>query len=423
MGFCQLHIHNQIGSALDGIGRLEEYTEKAKKCNHESLACTDHGTLSAIYSNQINCIKNGIKPIIGIEAYVNNELVFMEGKKRKRTSNAHITLLAKDETGYQNLCNLNYISNKDTDHFYYSPRITENELFEYKKGVIVGSGCFNNPIAKLLREGKVEEATNKFERYCNELDDNYFVEIHLNELNYEIDELKNGQKDINDFFIHMANKKGIPIAIVGDVHFLNKGDDKLQTMAFAIRDKVSLKNLKWEIEAKNLYYHDINDYIRFNKEFGYNYNDIETWCNNTIFIADKCNYLLPQRKKINTPILSNNDDVTMILKAKEGLKRKLHKDSYEDCPDEYKKRLEEEIKILLRKGFSSYLLIVADISEFSMRENIYGRYGRGSVAGSLVCWALDISTPDPMKHGLMFQRFINQSRSPDVVLDYFCLPN
>ena len=243
----------------------------------------------------------------------------------------------------------------------------------------------------------------------------------MNELNYEIDKLKHGQKDINDFFIHMANKKGLPIVIVGDVHFLNKGDDKLQTMAFAIRDKVALKNLKWEIEAKNLYYHDVKDYIRFNEEFGYNYIDIESWCNNTIYIANKCNYLLPERTTINTPIMSNNDDVTMILKAKEGLKRKLHKDNYEDCPDNYKKRLKEEIKVLLRKGFSSYLLVVSDISEFSVRENIYGRFGRGSVAGSLVAYALDIHSIDPMKHGLYFERFLSAQRSPDVVLDYFCL--
>ena len=422
MSFCQLHIHNQIGSALDGVGSVEDYAKKAKECNHPALACTDHGTLSAIYANQVNCLKNGIKPIIGIEAYINNQLVTMEGKKRKRTSNCHLTLLAKNKIGYKNLCNINYLSNKDTEHFYYLPRITEEELFEHKEGIIVGSGCLANPISKLLREGKFVDAEEKFERFVSEFGEDYFVEIHLNELVKEVDQLPNGQRDINDFFIHQANKKGVPITVVGDVHFLDKGDDKIQTIAFAIRDKVALKNLKWEIEAKNLYYHDVNDYYKFCDDFGYDYkSNIESWCNNTLYVAEKCNYILPKRNTINTPSMTQNDDVTLIRKSFKGLSKRFGVDNVEDCPDNYKIRLEDELKVLIKKGFSSYLLVVTDISEFSEKERIWGRFGRGSVAGSLVAYALNIHNIDPLKHGLMFERFLSVQRTPDVVLDYLCL--
>ena len=415
MNFSQLHIHNQTGSPLDGIGKIKDYVKKAKKYNHKALACTDHGSLSAIYENQTICEENGIKPIIGIEAYINNELVYKENNKRKRTKNSHITLLAKNKIGYKNLCRLNYLSNKDVDHFYYSPRITERELFENKEGVIVGSGCLNNPIANLLRQKKHKEAINSFENYVSIFDKNYFVEVHLNEIKE--------QKNINDFFIYMANKKGIPIVLVGDVHFLNKGDNKLQDISFAIRDGKTLDNLTFSIDAKNLYYHDVIDYISFNKEFNYNYNEekIKEWCNNTDFIVNKCDYLLPKRKKINTPKMTNNDDIALIKKSIEGLKRKLNLENFKNCPDNYKQRLKDELEIINRKGFSSYLLVVADISDYSKKENIYGRFGRGSVGGSLVAYALDIHNIDPLKHGLLFERFINEKRTPDMVLDYFCL--
>ena len=420
MGFTQLHLHTNIGSPLDGVGASEQYVEKAKKYGHKAMALSDHGSMSGIYKHQVECIKGGVKPIIGIEVYINDQLVTMEGKKRKRTKNCHLTLLAKNKTGYKNLCNLNYISNNDTDHFYYSPRITQEELFEYKEGIIVGSGCLSNPISKLLRSGKEDEAISNFNRFVSEFGEDFFVEIHLNELVNQIDELPHGQKDINDFFIYMANKEGVPITIVGDVHFLDKGDDKIQTIAFAIRDKVALKNLKWEIEAKNLYYHDIDDYVTFNDEFGYDYdgNNLISWCNNTVGIAEKCNYELPKRNTINTPTMTTNDDYTLIKKSMEGLAKRFSVSNIEDCPDNYKERLEEELKVLIRKGFSSYLLVVTDISEFSERERIWGRFGRGSVAGSLVAYALNIHNVDPLKHDLLFSRFLSAARSSDLILDY-----
>lgn len=421
MSFCHLHIHNTIGSPLDGIGKIEDYADKAVEYNHKSLACTDHGSLAAIYNNQIECLKKGIKPIIGIEAYINNELVFLNEKdKRVRTKNSHLTILVKDKIGYKNLCNLSYLSNKDTDHFYYAPRVTEEEVIEHKEGLIIGSGCMMNPIAMLLRNNKYNEAVDNFERYALEFGDNFYVEIHLNELTNKLDELDRGQKDINDFFIDMSNRKGIPIIMAGDVHFLNKGDDKLQNMSFAIRDKTSLDK-SFELEAKNLYYHNENDYLSFNKDFNYHYReeDILSWCNNASFIADKCNYIIPKNNKINTPILTSDDDRALIIKAKKGLVNRLRVDRYEDCPDEYIKRLESELKVIIEKGFSSYFLVVADISDFSIKNDIPGRWGRGSVAGSLTAWSLRISQPDPIKFNLLFQRFLNEERCSSVGLSYF----
>jgi DNA polymerase-3 subunit alpha len=413
MAFVQLHIHNHVGSRLDAIASPADYVQKAVDMGHPALAVTDHGRISGIWEHQEACLKYGIKPIIGVEAYTVSKLeVFDEKEKRQRTKTQHIILLVKNKVGYNNLLRLNYISMSDTKHFYYSPRITLNELFENKEGLVIGSGCMANPIARLLLGDKEDVAEKLYERYVHEFKDDFYTEIQLNELEE--------QKIVNDFMIRMANKYGIPIVVTGDVHYLEAGQDHLQTLAIAIRDKTTIDNIKFELESKHLYYHDVKDYLEFNKKFNFKYkeDDVIRWCNNSEVIANKCDFLIPQRTKIFLPQISNNDDALLIKKGKEGLMKRFDVEDYKEVPREYQKQLTKELEIIIRKGFSSYFLIVEDITQFTIKEKIYGRIGRGSVGGSLLAYSLGIHNLDPIKRGLLFERFMSESRSPDLVVNY-----
>ena len=420
----QLHCHNQLGSRLDAIGDVEDYAKRAFEYKHPALAVTDHGRLTAIWEHQKACNKYGIKPILGVEMYLADELETTEAVdgKRIRTKNSHLILLASNKEGYQNLLKLNYLSMHDEKHFYYSPRITINELLDNSGGIVVGTGCFANPIITAFRQGRDEEAEKIFNDLLNIFKGRIYCEIQFNELCRKIDTLAEGQKTANELMIKLANKHGVPVVLTGDIHYLEKGQDKLQTLAIAIRDKATIDNIQFEFESKELYYHDVKDYIDFNARFGYNYptDKIIEWTSNSDFIASKCNFQIPEREKIYLPKMTEDDDKELIIKGRTGLVKRFKVNKYEDVPIDYRKRLERELEIIIRKGFSSYFLIVEDITQFSIKEDIYGRIGRGSVGGSLLAYALDIHNLDPIHYGLLFERFLSESRSPDLVLDYFC---
>jgi len=416
--FAQLHLHSHLGSRLDAIGSSKQYAEKAYKLGHKALAITDHGKLTGIYHHQEACKEYGIKPILGVEAYINDELVeYNEKKKRVRGKNSHLILLAKNEIGYKNILKLNYLSMKDEEHFYYTNRITEEELFENSEGIIVGSGCMQSKWGRFIRAGEIDKAYELFQKYVKHFGENFYTEVQFNEINYEMDEAPEGQKTINDYMIKWAKEFNIPIVVTGDVHYLEPGQDNLQTLSIAIRDKATIDNLNFEIESKNLYYHDEEDYLKFNKDFGYNYNpnDVIEWANNSIKIADMCNYEIPERRKIYLPSVTENDDEALIKKAKRGLEEKFGGNPTE----EYKKRLNHELEVLIRKGFSSYILILEDMLEFVTDSGYTVGVGRGSGAGSLVLYSLNITRLDPIEFGLLFERFLSDQRSPDMIPDYF----
>ena len=420
----QLHIHNHFGSRLDAVGSVEDYAKRAFEYKHPALAVTDHGRLTAILENQKACQKYGIKPIIGVEMYVTDELESFDpvDEKRKRTRNSHVIILVKNKKGYENILKLNYMSMSDEKHFYYNPRITKQELFEHHDGLMVGTGCLANPFATLLRQGKAEEAEKELLSYYNIFKSSLYIEVQLNELTKRIDSLEFGQRSVNDFMVNVGKRYNIPVVLTGDVHYLDKGQDKLQTLAIAIRDKATIDNLQFELESRELYFHDTKDYLEFNERWGYGYtkDQIMEWLYNSEQVAAQCNFLIPQREKIFLPKMTADDDKALIEKGKIGLAKRFKAENYSEVPVEYRKRLERELEIIIRKGFSSYFLIVEDITQFSIKEDIYGRIGRGSVGGSLLAYSLGIHNLDPIHYGLFFERFLSESRSPDLVVDYFC---
>ena len=187
-----LHIHNHVGSRLDAIGSVEDYAQRAYEFGHPALAVTDHGRLSAIWENQKACKKFGIKPIIGVEMYIAEDLETFEplDEKRIRTRNSHVILLVKNKKGYENLLYLNYLSMHDEKHFYYSPRISLEELTQHSEGLILGTGCLANPIISAYRSGEESKANKIFESLLVVFKSDLYVEVQLNELSKKIDYLE-----------------------------------------------------------------------------------------------------------------------------------------------------------------------------------------------------------------------------------------
>jgi len=425
MSYSQLHLHTHIGSQLDGVGTPEQYAKLAKEMGHPALAITDHGKMNGHYEHYLACKKYGIKPIFGVEAYVEFELERYEeikGKqKRQRNKNMHLILLAKNEIGYKNLLKLNYQSNADEKHFYYKNHILLNDLFKNKEGIIVGTACMGSPFAKLYREEGPEKSEKLFKIFVDKFGDDFYTEIQMNEITHKIDNFEKGQISVNEWMMKLANKYNVPIILTGDVHYAKPGLDKIQTLAIAISRGVTLDELDWELEGKSLFYMDIPDFKEFNKKWGYEYTDeqIEEWCDNSQIIADKCNYEFKERNRLILPSLTDNDDALLVKESKKGLVKKLNVESWDEVPIKYKKRLAKEIEILLRKGFASYIMILWDVFNFAKKEEIMRGPARGSGGGSLTLYSLDITTLDPIKYGLIFERFLSNERSADVVYDYF----
>lgn len=420
----QLHVHNHVGSRLDGVASCEQYAERAYELGHKALACTDHGKLSAWWEHQQACKKFGVKPIFGCEAYITENLVTTEVKagkeKRVRGRNYHVLLLAKNEAGYKNLLKLNYISMADTDHFYYVNRITFDELFEYKEGLIATTGCMGSIFNRSHLEGETEKADKYFDKFLQEFGSDFYGEVQLNEFSKSNSEVGE-QQIVNDYIVEKCGKEGVSVYIGGDVHYLDPGEDWVQTLSIAVRNKDTIDNLSFELEGKHLYYHDVKDYIEFNEKFQYGYEKsrIIEWTNTSDAIADKCNYEIPERNKIYLPRVSEDDDATIIKKSRDGLLSYFGVSKDEEIPRDYRDRLKKELEIIIRKGFSSYILILEDIFRFAEENGYYRGPARGSAAGSLVCYSLGITTLDPIKYNLLFERFMSEARSVDMVYNYF----
>lgn len=431
MSYSHLHVHSHVGSQLDGVGTSEQYAKIAKEKGHSAIAITDHGKMNGHYDHFLACKKHGIKPIFGVEAYVEFQLerteMVKEKEKRVRNKNMHLVLLAKNEIGYQNILKLNYLSNSDEKHYYYRNQITIKELFEHKEGIIVGSACMGSPFARLYREEGAEKSEKLFKLFVEQFGEDFYAELQMNEITHELEASEDGQVfekgqiSVNEWIISLAKKYNVPIVLTGDVHYQSPGLDKIQTLAIAISRGVTLSELDWELEGKSLFFMGVEDFHTFNKEWGYNYTEeeINEWCENTQVIADKCEFEFKERNRLLLPEFSENDDRLLIEESKKGLITKLKVSDWNEVPKEYRDRLVKELEIIIRKGFASYIMILWDVFNFARIEQIMRGPARGSGGGSLLLFALDISTLDPIKYGLIFERFLSDERSMDVVYDWF----
>ncbi len=410
MDFVQLHLHTYF-SILDGVNSPESYVKRAKEFGMKSLGISDHGSMSGILRFSNACKKEGIKPIIGCEFYVNNTRHL--GKEAEK--NTHTLLLVKNKIGYRNILKINY--DAMVNGFYYRGRTTEEVIFKNSKGLIATTACMGGSIARRILHDGEDAAEPLFLKYLEFFGDDFYGELIFNEVPEQIEVTRGIYK--------LCKKHGVKWIVTGDCHYLDKGDDEIQDMLIMInfRKSISDENV-FRFSARHLWFHKPGDYLEFNKQFGFNLPEkvLMKGIENTLEVAEKCNFDF-DGLKTEFPRYIDQDGYQ--VNADKILESKVNKalrdfDIHIDLFDKYCVRARKELGVIKGKGFSDYFLIVEDIINFCKRSNIAIGAGRGSAAGSLVSYLLGITKVDPVRFNLLFERFLNKDRQdpPDIDIDF-----
>ena len=423
MSFTHLHVHSYY-SLMDGLNSPKELCQAALDAGQTAIAITDHGTLSSHREMQIAAKELGIKPILGVEAYISPTDRFDRSSKTDKSIQAynHIILLAKNKKGLENINILQELA--WNEGFYHKPRIDREVLKEYAEGIIVLSGCLNGLISKCIEKGELSEAKIILKDFKKTFGEDFYIEVQ-----------SHNPQEINSKLLELADELEIKAVATGDAHFAKEEDRVLEEAMLILStspkaDKDADFDMSRNIKDMNdrfnyLYpdrrisFQDYNLFIQSRKEIesdfkkaGINRTDIYE---NTMEISDKVSEYDFSQDLDLLPVPKTNADKRLQELALQGLERlgKASDDAYID-------RIKEEMKVISKKKFSSYFLVVSDMVNWAKENNIMVGPGRGSAAGSLVCYALGITDVDPIKYNLLFFRFINEERNdfPDVDVDF-----
>ncbi|MDD6268707.1 MAG: DNA polymerase III subunit alpha [Oscillospiraceae bacterium] len=402
--FAHLHVHS-VYSLLDGACRIDELAEAVKALGQTSVAVTDHGNLYAAVMFAEAAEKAGIHPIIGCEVYVARRTRFDREHSLDRKSD-HLILLCENEKGYRNLVKL--VTKASIEGFYHRPRVDEELLREYSEGLICLSGCIAGKLSRLILEGEYEQAKQTALRYRDIFGkDNYFIELQNHGIKEELKVLP--------VLCRMAAELAIPLAATNDAHYIKKSDAEMQKVLLCIQTG---KNTDDDTGMG----FDTNEfYLKSTEEMAALFSAVPEAVTNTGRIAARCNVHFETGKvylpKFETPDGTDSKKLFASL-CREGLVRK-----YGSTPSqEAAERMKYEMRIISQMGFVDYFLIVWDYVAFARRNNIPVGPGRGSGAGSICAYCLDITQIDPIEHHLLFERFLNPERvsMPDFDID-FCI--
>jgi DNA polymerase-3 subunit alpha len=413
---------------MDGLNSPKELCQAALDAGQTAIAITDHGTLSSHREMQIAAKELGIKPILGVEAYISPTDRFDRSSATDKSIQAynHIILLAKNKNGLKNINSLQEIA--WNEGFYHKPRIDMEVLKEYAKDIIVLSGCLNGLISKCIEKEEFEEAENILKDFKKTFGEDFYIEVQ-----------SHNPKEINSKLLELADKLGIKPVATGDAHYA-KGEDKTLEEAMLIlstspkSDKESdfevsrgigdvLDRLNYLYPDRRISFQDYNLFIQTREEIESDFNkcDIKRVdiYENTMEIAEKIGEYDFNRGLDLLPIPKTNADQKLSDMAFEGLERLRLRENWLGN-DVYDQRLMEELEIIKDKNFASYFLVVADMINWAKENEIMVGPGRGSAAGSLVCYALGITDVDPIEYDLLFFRFINPDRNdfPDIDTDF-----
>jgi DNA polymerase III subunit alpha len=404
--FVHLHVHTEY-SMLDGLNKLAPLVKKAKELGQTALAITDHGGMYGCLHFYNACKKEGIKPIIGLEAYMAKNS--RHDKQTKMGSDQfHITLLAQNETGYKNLMRLTSLAN--LEGFSYKPRIDWEILDKYNEGIIATSGCMSSIFNRLLMKDKDDEALEWFKKFQGTFGDRFYIELqrHAN-----IPE----QVDLNKKLIAIARQLKIELIATNDVHYLNSDDAEAQDALICVQTRKLISDTK-----RMSMINSPGFYLKSSQEMAEIWHDYPEAIENTVKIAERCNLEIQTGNLIfpKFPLPEGETENSYFEKlSREGLAKKFKKPSAE-LAETLEKRLVYEMEIIINKGYAAYFLITQDFVRWSKSQGIAVGPGRGSAAGSLVSFCLDITSINPIEHGLPFERFLNPERPtpPDIDLDF-----
>ena len=399
---------------LDGAARVEHLATEVARTGDGAIAMTDHGNVFGAFDFYQTMRKAGVKPIIGIEAYVAPESRF--DKKRVKWADGgeddvsgggaytHMTLLAENNIGLSNLFKLSSLAS--LEGFYYKPRMDRELLAQNSQGLIATTGCPGGEIQTRIRMGAYKEARAAAAAYRDIFGaDNYFVEIMDHGIEIE--------RRVKDDLLKLAKELGLPLLATNDLHYTYADDARHHEALLCIQSGSTLADPKrFKFENGEFYLKDAATMRRLFK-------DIEEACDNTLVIAERCNTTLRENENLlpKFPVPSGEtEDSWLVKEAHRGLREKFTG----EIPAGHIERLNYELEVMTKMGFPGYFLVVADLVSHAKSEAIRVGPGRGSAAGSLVSYALGITALDPIKHGLLFERFLNPERisMPDIDLDF-----
>ncbi|MBR9984592.1 MAG: DNA polymerase III subunit alpha [Desulfosarcina sp.] len=409
--FVHLHVHTQY-SLLDGAIRLADLFKKVKAFGMPAVAMTDHGTMFGALDFYQQATSAGIKPIIGCECYVAPRTL-ADKTPLDRDGTRHLVLLAENQQGYRNLCKLATIG--QMEGYYYKPRIDKALLAAHAEGLIALSACLKGDVPQYIlanQMDKAEEAARYYQRTFGE--GSYFLELQNNGIP--------AQEKVNRGLVELSGKLGIPLVATNDCHYLNQQDAKAHEVLLCVQTQKTMADTdRFVFDSNQLYFKSPEEMK------GY-FADYPGAVDNTVAIADRC-YIEFDFKTYHFPQFDAESgktaDELFDQQVREGYDRRMavvrrKKADLDEAV--YRQRLEYELKTIKEMGFPGYFLIVADFIRYAKENGIPVGPGRGSAAGSLVSFALNITDLDPIEHGLIFERFLNPSRisMPDIDVD-FCI--
>src|SRR3954452_21045686 len=394
--FVHLHVHSEY-SILDGACRVPALAARAAELEMPAVTLTDHGSLAGAVELHREAKKQGIKPIVGCEVYVADD------RHKQEKGYAHLTVLAETNEGYANLIKLSSLGY--LEGYYYKPRVDWALLDQYSNGLVALSGCLSGRVCKALEEGRADDAEGELDRLSTIFArDQGYVEMQNPHLDV--------QQRIKPLLSQRAEKRGLPLVATGDVHYLRHEDARAHEALLCIQSGDSLKNPNhWKFETDHFYFKTAEEMLL-------DFPGHEEAMRRTLEVAERCNVeielgriLLPE-----FPVPDGRDAFDYLVEqCEKGLGRR-----YDKVTTELRERLQFELKTIREMGFADYFLIVADFIGFAKRNGISVGPGRGSAAGSLVAYCLEITDLDPIRYDLLFERFLNPGRKsmPDIDIDF-----
>jgi DNA polymerase-3 subunit alpha len=400
--FVHLHVHTEY-SLLDGASRIADLIGRAKELGMPAIAITDHGCMYGTVDFYKQALKQGVKPIIGCEVYVAPRSRFEKSAGTDTGAYYHLVLLAENEKGYRNLIEL--VSRGYTEGFYYKPRIDREVLRTYSEGLIGLSACIAGEVPALFLKGDSAGARAVAQEYCDILGkDNFFIELQ----DHGMDE----EKQVNVQLIQLARELGIGLVATNDLHYVRQQDAESHDVLLCIQ-------MGKTVDEENRMRFPSNEfYLKSSSEMAALFDAYPEALTNTLLIAERCNVSfefgvlhLPE-----FPVPQGQDA--------QGYLRRLCDEKlswrYQEVTKEIQDRLEYELAVIEKMGYSSYFLIVWDFVNYAREQKIPVGPGRGSAAGSVVSYLLGITSIDPLQYGLLFERFLNPERvsMPDIDIDF-----
>ncbi len=399
---------------LDGAARVDELVKEVARLEMPAIAITDHGNVFGAYEFDKQARKAGVKPIIGIEAYVAPDSRFNKSRVKWADGGeddvsgggayTHMTLLAENNEGLGNLFRLSSLAS--LEGFYYKPRMDRELLAQYSKGIIATTGCPGGEVQTRLRMGAYKEAR----QAASELRDifgkeNFYLEVMDHGIEIET--------RVKAELLKLGKDLGLPLLATNDLHYTKHEDAGAHEALLCVQSGSTIA------DPKRFKFDNDEFYLKTPAQMREAFSELEGACDNTLLIAERCNTKMREHENLLPQFevpAGETEDSWLRKRATEGMKNRLGS----EIPSEYQERLDYELTTMISMGFPGYFLVVADLCEHAREVGIRVGPGRGSAAGSLVSYALGITALDPIRHGLLFERFLNPERisMPDIDLDF-----